>query len=121
MSFRNLQGQQTLLRIFVTEDDKHRGKPLHAAILEKARQTGIAGCTVHRGISGFGASGNVHSDFPPDYAIDLPIIVEVVDAIEKTTALLNEIGPLLGGTLVTEEKLHVHHYRHRAPPGGPTR
>lgn len=80
-------------------------------ILERAHQLNIAGCTVFRGISGFGASGNIHSDFPPDYAIDLPIIVEVVDTTEKATALLNEVEPFLGGTLVTEEKLHVHHER----------
>ncbi|MBI2604537.1 MAG: DUF190 domain-containing protein [Deltaproteobacteria bacterium] len=121
MSLRDLQGQCTLLRIFVSEGDRHPKKPLYAAILETARRMGLAGCTVHRGISGFGASGKLHSDFPPDYAVDLPIIVEVVDTAERTTALLSEIEPLLSGTLVTEERLHIHHYRHRLSPGGKTK
>jgi len=112
MSYRPLSGQQTLLRIFIGESDKHVGKPLFEFILEEARKMGIAGCSVFRGAMGFGAGGAIHSDFPPDYAINLPIIVELVDTQGHVSRFLNFIEPYLQGTLVTEEKLHIHHYRH---------
>jgi PII-like signaling protein len=107
------QGQQTLLRLFVTEDDRAAGRPLYEVILEKARAMGVAGCTCLRGASGYGPSGRLHSDFPPDYAVDLPIVIEIVDESAKTDALLLAVEPLLGATLVTEEKLHVQHWRPR--------
>ena len=103
MKPRPLRGEQTLLRIFCGEH--------HEAVMEKARKMGIAGCTAFRGISGFGVSGAVHAEFPPDYAENLPIVVEIVDTAERAAALLKEIEPLLGGALVTEEKLRVHHYK----------
>ena len=113
MTYRRIEGKQSLLRMFIGEDDRLEGKPLHEAIVQEARRIGIAGCTVFRGASGFGMDGAIHSDFPPDYASDLPIVIEVVDTVEKTAALLDAVGPHLGGALVTEEKLHVHRYRHQ--------
>ena len=39
-----------LLRIFVGESDKHDGIPLYAWIVRKARELGLAGATVLRGV-----------------------------------------------------------------------
>lgn len=111
MTLQALPDQRTLLRIFVTEGDRVQRRPLHQVILEKARELKIAGCTVLRGFLGFGASGSVHSDFPPDYAVDLPVVLEITDTEEKTDALLRAVEPLLAGTLVTEEKIHVREAR----------
>ena len=43
-----------LLRIFLGEDDKCRGRPLYEALVLKAREMGLAGATVLRGPMGFG-------------------------------------------------------------------
>lgn len=39
-----------LLRIFIGESDKHEGIPLFEWIVKKARESGLAGATVVRGI-----------------------------------------------------------------------
>lgn len=112
MTYRSLSGQQVLLRIFIGESDKYEHRPLFEFILEEARKRGLAGCSVFRGVLGFGAGGKVHSDFPPDYAENLPIIIELVDNESQISDFLKYIDPSLEGTLVVEEKLFIHRYQH---------
>jgi PII-like signaling protein len=117
MSPRNLSGAHTLLRIYFGESDRADGEPLHFVILKKARDRGLAGCTVLRGITGFGASTIVHEDHLFRLSSDLPMVVEIVDTSERTQAFLSKIEPFLEGALVTEEEVHVHHYSHGRQPG----
>lgn len=57
-----LPTQCALLRIFFGEDDRAAGgKPLHEAIVIKARETVMAGATVLRGPLGFGRSSVLHT------------------------------------------------------------
>ena len=49
------------LRILIGEDDHLGGKPLYEAIVLKARDLGLAGATVTRGLMGFGASSRLHT------------------------------------------------------------
>ncbi len=46
-----------LLRIFLEETDKLRGKPLYESIVLAAREAGLAGATVLRGIESYGHTG----------------------------------------------------------------
>jgi len=110
-SYAKLTGEQTLLRIFIDDAKKQQGKPLYLFIAEEAKKQGLAGCSVLPGSSGFGKSGQLHSDFPSDYAIKLPIIIELVDGGKRLNQFLKTMEPFLAGSLVTEEKLQVHHYR----------
>lgn len=114
MTHRSLQGEHTLLRIFMGESDKVDHKPLYIVILEKARHSGLAGCTVFRGIAGFGASSVIHMDHLFQLSSDLPVVIEIVDTAERVKDFLKEVEPILLGGLVTEEKAIVHHYR-RSP------
>jgi PII-like signaling protein len=83
-----------LLRLFVGEDDKHDGKPLYEWLVLKARERGLAGATVIRGIMGFGAHSRVHTFKIERLSLDLPIVVEIVDTQAKIEAFLEEIlGP----------------------------
>ena len=68
-----------LLRIFVGESDKHDGKPLYEWLVLKAREQGLAGATVLRGIEGFGAHSRLHTAKILRLSEDLPIVVELVD------------------------------------------
>ena len=111
MSHRELKGDHRLLRIFIGESDKIGHKPLYMELLERARKAGLAGCTVLRGIAGFGASSVIHADQLLKISHDLPIIIEIVDTAEHVTRFLKEVDPLLKRGLVTEEKAVVHHYR----------
>jgi PII-like signaling protein len=50
-----------LLRIFIGESDKYERQPLYEWIVRKAREFGLAGATVFRGLEGFGAHSTAGS------------------------------------------------------------
>ncbi|MFP3947563.1 MAG: DUF190 domain-containing protein [Longimicrobiales bacterium] len=113
---RRFEGERTLMRIFIGEADRasagpHEGKPLHEAILLTLRERGFAGATVLRAISGFGASARVHTDRILRLSLDLPIVVEVVETEEKIEEVLPELDELIGGGLITLERVRVILYR----------
>ena len=118
MSKPSLSGEHRLLCIHIGEEDKFERRRLGQLILERAREKGLAGCTVIRGMAGFGKGRRLHTQFQMEGAgWDLPIVIEVVDEKDKVDRFLKEIEPLLGGTLVTEERAMVHHYSSRTSPG----
>jgi PII-like signaling protein len=106
-----LSGDGTLMRIHIGERDKHDGKPLYAAIVELLRARGLAGATVTRAIMGFGATARRHTDSVLRLSLDLPIVVECVDAEEKVQAVLPDIDAMMGGGLITLERVRVIAYR----------
>ena len=100
-----------LLRVFLGESDRHEGVPLYEWIVRKARAQGLAGATVLRGLEGFGAHSRMHTAKILDLSSDLPIVVEIVDTIDKIEAFL----PLLDGAvtdgMATIEKVDIRFYR----------
>ena len=106
-----LAGEGTLMRIHIGERDKHDGKPLHATIVELLRSRGLAGATVTRAITGYGATARLHTDSVLRLSLDLPIVVECVDAEEKIQAVLPDIDAMMGGGLITLERVRVIAYR----------
>ncbi len=105
-----------LLRIFTGESDRHGSNPLYESIVLKAREAGLAGATVLRGAMGFGASSRLHTSKILRLSADLPLIIEIVDTEEKINAFLPTLDSLIGGGLVTLEKVRVIHYRHGGKP-----
>jgi PII-like signaling protein len=106
-----LSGDGTLMRIHIGERDKHDGKPLYAAIVELLRARGLAGASVSRAIMGFGATARLHTDSVLRLSLDLPIVVECVDAEEKIQTVLPDIDAMMGGGLITLERVRVIAYR----------
>ena len=101
-----------LLRIFIGESDKHSGKPLYEWIVIQARQQGLAGATVLRGMMGFGANSRVIHTFKIErLSEDLPIIIEIVDTREKLEGFLALVESEIHAGLATLEKVQVHFYR----------
>ena len=105
-----LPKQAVLLRIFFGEDDKFGRSPLYEAIVMKAREMHLAGATVLRGPMGFGASSRLHTTKILRLSEDLPLVIEIVDSEEKINAFLPALEEMLGGGLVTLEKVKVLHY-----------
>lgn len=105
------KGERTLMRIFIGESDKHHGKPLYEALIERMRAKGLAGATVLRGVAGFGASSKVHSDKVLRLSLDLPLIIEVVETEEAINAILPDLDEMIGGGLITLERARVIMYR----------
>jgi len=100
-----------LLRIFVGESDKHEGKPLYEWLVLKARETGLAGATVLRGIEGFGAHSRLHTAKILRLSEDLPIVVEIVDSLEQIEAFMPVVDRAVGEGLATLERVRIRFYR----------
>jgi uncharacterized protein len=99
-----------LLRIFIGESDEFGDRPLYEAIVLKAREMHLAGATVLRGPMGFGQSSLLHTTKILRLSVDLPLIIEVVDAEEKINQLLPALEEMIGSGLVTLEKVQVLQY-----------
>jgi PII-like signaling protein len=104
-------GERILMRIHIGERDKFEGEPLYWAIVQLLRKRHYAGATVTRGIMAFGASSRIHSAKFLELSLDLPIVIECVDTEEKIDAILPELDPMVGGGLITLEKVKVIMYR----------
>jgi len=100
-----------LLRILIGEDDKCEGKPLYEWLVLKAREMGLAGATVLRGMMGFGASSRIHTFKILRLSEDLPIIIEIVDTEEKLDRFLETVGHTITDGLITMEKANIRFYR----------
>ena len=106
-----LEGEGTLLRIFIGELDKWHHQPLYEAIVLRARERGLAGATVLRGPMGFGATSRLHTAKILRLSEDLPVIIEIVDKEDRIQAFLPELDQMVGDGLVTLEKVHIIAYR----------
>jgi PII-like signaling protein len=100
----------SLLRIYVGESDRHEGEPRYEAIVERAREAGLAGATVLRGKMGYGGSSVIHTSKVLRLSEDLPLVIEIVDAAEKIEAFLDDLADLAGDAFVTVEKVRVIEY-----------
>lgn len=107
----NLPNEATLLRIFLGESDRWKHQPLYEAIVLKAREMHLAGATVLRGPMGFGKSSRLHTAKILRLSMDLPVVIEIVDAEEKIQTFLPVLDEMMKGGLVTLEKVRVIHYR----------
>ncbi len=103
-----------LLRIHISELDKHDGKPLYEQIVLKARELNLAGATVLRGIMGYGGSTRrIHTSKILTLSEDLPLVVEIVDTEEKIKTIIDFLDETVTSGLVTMEKVNIITYRGR--------
>jgi len=100
-----------LLRIFVGESDRYGHHPLYEAIVLKARADGLAGATVLRGVMGFGKNSILHTAKILRLSEDLPMVVEIVDSLEKIEMFLPHLDEMIQDGLVTLERVRVIHYK----------
>jgi PII-like signaling protein len=101
----------TLLRVHIGESDRHEGMPLYEWIVRQAREHGLAGATVLRGLEGFGAHSTVHTAKILRLSTDLPIVIEVVDTRERIESFLPIIDGAIREGLATLEKVEMRVYR----------
>jgi len=109
-----IKGEAKLLRIFVGENDKSGHIPVYERIVLSARENGLAGATVFKGIMGYGGRSRIHTAKILRLSEDLPLIIEIVDEaekIEKFIPLVNEIFEnSKSGGLITIEKAEIIKY-----------
>lgn len=107
-----IEGEGQLLRIFIGESDRWEGKPVYEAIVCKARELGLAGATVLRGLEGFGAHSRLHTAKILRLSEDLPIVIEIVDKAERIEQFLPELDRMVDEGMITLEKVTILAYRH---------
>lgn len=102
-----------ILRIYLGEDNHNEGKPLYEWLVLKAREFGMKGATVLRGIEGYGASTHLHTAKVLRLSADLPVVVELVDTEEQVEAFLDIIEGVIDSGMAVIEDVHVRFYRSR--------
>lgn len=81
-----------LVRVYCTEKDHQ-----HQRIIDLLHQQHrVAGVTAFRGIAGFGKSGQLHEAGLLDVSLDLPVIVEFFDRVDKVEAVLPLLQDIVG-------------------------
>jgi len=108
MTHEKFEGERTLMRIHIGESDKWHGKALHEAIVEMLRKEGFSGATVLRGVGGYGGSSVYHTDKLLRLSQDL---LEVIESAERIEQILPRLDEMVGGGLITLEKVRVILYR----------
>ena len=110
---RGLVGKRKLLRIFISLEDKFKGKPLWEYILELVKEEGLAGATVFKAAAGIGAHSELKTFSVWRLSQDLPVVIEIIDREEKVRELLKVLDEVIEEGLVVLEDVEVITYRHR--------
>ncbi|MGW1175471.1 DUF190 domain-containing protein [Kitasatospora sp. NPDC002543] len=108
-----LSGPALRLTVLVGESDRWHHRPLYSEIVHRAREAGLAGASVFRGIEGFGASSLVHTTRLLSLSEDLPVAVVIVDEEERVRAFLPRLEGLVGEGLVLLDRCEVVTYAGR--------
>lgn len=106
------QSKAKLMRIYIGENDKWNGRPLHEALVHALRAHEVAGVTVYRGILGYGANRRIRSDSALSLSHDRPVVVSVVDEEEKLRALTPVLEDMVQQGLVVFSDVDVVKYTH---------
>lgn len=109
-----MEGKAKMIRIYISEADKWRDKPLHQALVEAMRANDIAGVTVYRGILGYGAHGRLHKDHALHLTHDSSLMLSVIDSEEKIRAFLPMVEQMVEEGLVVLSDVDIIKYAYRA-------
>jgi uncharacterized protein len=105
-----LAGSALRLSVYIGESDRWHHKPLYAEIVHRAQAAGLAGVSVFRGIEGFGASSQLHTQRLLSLSEDLPIAVIVVDSAERVRTFLPQLEEVISEGLVILDEVEVVHH-----------
>src|SRR5579864_995486 len=115
-----LEGEQTLLRVYLRNTDKYGLWRLAAdTLVERARHDGLAGATVLRGIFGFDINGRLLQSGRFALVEHFPVIVEIVDVPQKIGPFLATVQEVVTEGMATLERGHVLRYRSERMPASP--
>jgi PII-like signaling protein len=101
------------LRIYIGETEKVRGVPLFEHIVLMAKDRGLSGATVFKGVMGYGADKKMHTSKILELSENLPLLIEIVDTEEKINSFIPFLDEVIKKGFITMEKIHVIKYRSR--------
>lgn len=102
-----------LLRVFVRENEKWQGRPLYEAIVDKARQEGLAGATVMRCLAGYGCKHEKEPAKKTAAGENPPVVVEIVDSAESLEKFIPKLDGMIQEGLATLLPAQVAIYKAR--------
>jgi len=110
-----IEGTGKLLRIFIGANDRYGSLPMYEAIINKAKELGLAGCTITRGVQGFGAaSRSIHKARILRLSENLPLVIEIVDTETRIQSAIDAFGKMVEaggkGVLMTLETVEILRY-----------
>ena len=104
-----------LLRIYIGANDRYGSIPMYEALIEQAKKMGLAGCTIVRGVQGFGASHDIHKARILRLSENLPLLIEIVDTNERIRKAVAEFERMVEkggkGVLMTLETVEILRYQ----------
>jgi uncharacterized protein len=106
-----LEGEQTLLRIYLRNTDKHGWSSAADALVERAKKNHLAGATILRGIFGLDMAGELLESGTWSLVEHVPVIVEIVDDPHHIGLFLTDVDEIVPEGLATLERAHVLVYR----------
>lgn len=112
MKHQKLEGTAKMLRIHIGESDRWENEPLSDAIVKRLRMMDIAGATVYRGISGYGAEQRVHQSKWFSLSSDAPILITVIDTEEKIKSILPYLDEMVDDGLIALSDVEIIKYTH---------
>lgn len=103
-------GPAKRLRIYLCEQDRWGGKTVYQDIVLKAKELGLAGATVFRGLMGYGANSIIHTAKIVDLSCDLPILVEIIDSKDQISRLLPYLDDIMEEGLIIMDDVEIIKY-----------
>ena len=106
--------KHSILKIYASSTDRLGSQLLYEAVVYKAKEAGISGATVFRGMMGYGLSSQIHTSKFWELTEKLPVVIELIDLTEKIESFYRsieaELAAISKGCLITihpvEVKLH---------------
>jgi PII-like signaling protein len=105
-----------LVRLHFCEHDRHQGRALYEAIVDKCRELKIAGATVYRGIEGYGQTAEIHRQGVLTH--NAPIVVTIVDSAESIARLLPFLEDMIDKGMIAMSDVEMIRIQKSAVPQG---
>ncbi len=106
-----IEEKDILLRIFISESEKYKGKPLYEQIIKEAYDLDLAGATLLKGVMGFGADRHIHSSKVLTLSDSMPAVIEIIDRPENIKKIMPFLDEKINDGFVTTEYVNVIRYR----------
>jgi len=94
-----------ILRVYILESDRYRGKPLYEAIVARCRELKIAGATVFAGVEGYGETAEIHRGHL--VRSDRPLVITVVDTGENIQRLVAVVADMIDTGLIATSPVQM--------------
>ena len=96
-----------LLRIYISETASIDDRPAYKYLVEYFIGKGFPGCTVFRGMMGFGHEKKLKTVDVFRLSLDLPVVIDVVDTEERIMQVLPDVEKVVQYGLIITEKVQM--------------